>query len=64
MQFDPNQQDQTSGSFQGGIDNTPEDQKDDLEIFRIVFELFDKNKTGFIQKEDFLKICQGYLSNI
>ena len=64
MHFDPNMQQQIEASFHGAIDHTPEDQKDDLEIFRIVFELFDKNKTGFIPKDDFLKICQGYLSSI
>ena len=37
------------------------DQQEDLEIFRIVFELFDQDKNGYISHQDLLIIVEGYL---
>jgi len=39
---------------------TPQEQREDLEIFRTVFELFDHNRNGHISKQDMLGITQGY----
>jgi Ca2+-binding EF-hand superfamily protein len=48
---------------QDAADFTTSDQRDDLEIFRLVFELFDTQKTGYISKQLLLQICMGYLNN-
>lgn len=39
---------------------TPQTQQEDLEILRIFFELFDKNKNGFVRREDLMTIMFGY----
>lgn len=44
----------------GPVPHTPLSQNEDLEIFRIFFELFDHEKIGYIQMQDLLCIMQGY----
>ena len=44
----------------GTVPRTPLSQNEDLEIFRIFFELFDHEKIGYIQMQDLLCIMQGY----
>lgn len=39
---------------------TPTEQTEDLEIFRIAFELFDHNRNGHISKQDMISITTGY----
>jgi Ca2+-binding EF-hand superfamily protein len=36
--------------------------QDDLEIFRLVFQIFDKKHTGFITLEDMLNITEIYMN--
>ena len=62
MDADEMQQQDLDHSLSNVIEQTPMDQRDDLEVFRIVFEIFDQAKSGYIQKDDFLKICQGYIN--
>lgn len=39
---------------------TPQTQSEDLEILRIFFELFDKNKNGYVNRDDLMTIMFGY----
>lgn len=59
QQEEPGEDQEKDWDF-GTAPSTPQTQSEDLEVFRIFFELFDHEKIGYIAMPDLLCIMQGY----